>query len=589
MRNLTFGSFGLIERFVRTYPRRSAIIVILSILSGFAEGIGIISLLPVLELAVTDPGAEESGVMRVVRETLSTVGLEPTMGVLLLIIIGGLFLKGCFLWLAARQIGYTVANVATDLRLMLIRALLKARWGYFVGQRAGQISHAIGSEAHRASMAYAAACALLAVLIQAMVYAGLAFLISPPVAVAALIAGALVILVFTRMVKMSQEAGRSQTRLSKSLSGRLIDALHGLKAIKAMAQEKHLQPILEKETHGLNEAQRRQVLAAGTMTAFQEPLVVVMLAGGLWVLVTFTDVLFSSLLVMAFLFHRLVGRVNLLQTHYQSLVISESAYWSLQERVDQAEEEREASVRRRPPPPLHKGVRLEDVRFGYGGGDEDEDVLKGISLEIPFGEFVAIVGPSGVGKTTIADLVIGLYRPRSGEIYLDDVPLAEVDLMEWRQKIGYVPQEMLLFHDSIYRNVTLGDRGVTPEQVWRALEAAGARGFVDPLPEGIDTVIGERGAKLSGGQRQRVAIARALVREPELLVLDEVTTALDPDTEAAICATLRGLSGVTILSISHQPAMMEVADIVYRLEGGRVYREDPRAHRPTLTPRKLEA
>ncbi|MDQ3607101.1 MAG: ABC transporter ATP-binding protein/permease [Gemmatimonadota bacterium] len=527
-------------------------------------------MLPLLELAVADAGTE-SGVMRFVREFLGNFGLQPSFGVLLLAIIVGLFLKGAFLWMASQQVGYTVANVATDLRLMLIRALLRARWGYFVGQPAGHISNAIGSEAHRASMAYSAACAFLAVVIQALVYAVLAFLISPSVAFAALAAGAAVTLVFHRLVTMSKDAGRRQTQLSKSLSGRLIDALHGLKPIKAMAQEHHLQPILEAETHGLNEAQRRQVLASGTMSAFREPLVVVMLAAGLYLLLTYTDVLFSSLLVMAFLFHRLVGRINLLQTHQQSLVISESAFWSLKERVDAAEAEREPSKRRRPPPPLEQGIRIDRVRFGY----TDRDVLQNASLEIPAGRFVAIVGPSGVGKTTIADLVIGLYMPREGEVYIDDVPLREIDLTAWRRMIGYVPQEMLLFHDSILRNVTLGDQEISRDEVMEALDQAGAAAFVNRLPEGIDTVIGERGSMLSGGQRQRISIARALVRKPKLLVLDEVTTALDPETEAAICATLRDLpGGVTILSISHQPAMTRVADVVYRLEGGSINRQD---------------
>ncbi len=575
----TTGTSDLIRYFLKTYPRRSAGIVVLTIFSGFAEGVGVVSLLPLLELAVSDSTTQESGVMRVVREFLQQFGLQPTFGILLLAIIVGLFLKGAFLWMAARQVGYTVANVATDLRLMLIRALLRARWGYFVGQRAGHISNAIGSEAQRASNAYSAVTALFAVGIQALVYGVLAFLISPSVALAALVAGAVVTLIFHNLVKMSREAGQRQTQLSKSLSGRLIDALHGLKPIKAMAQEHHLQPILEEETHGLNEAQRRQVLASGTMSAFREPLVVVMLAGGLYLLLTYTDVLFSSLLVMAFLFHRLVGRINLLQTHFQSLATSESAFWSLRERIQRAEAEHETSASTRPPPRLEQGIRLAGVRFGYA----ERDVLKNASLEIPAGQFVAIVGPSGVGKTTIADLVLGLYRPRDGEVYLDDVPLSEIDLIAWRQSIGYVPQEMLLFHDSILRNVTLGDEEIPREAVLSALEAAGAGDFVRRLPEGIDTVIGERGAKLSGGQRQRIAIARALVREPQLLVLDEVTTALDPETEAAICATLQNLPGrPTILSISHQPAMTRVADIVYRLEDGMITRQEDMA--ASLTP-----
>lgn len=567
-------SVGLIAYFLKAYPRRSTLIVLLSILSGFAEGVGIVSLLPLLEVAVNGSQAADSEIMRHTSQILGTVGLEPTVGTLLTFIVFGMFLKGAFLWLAARQIGYTVANVATDLRLMLIRALLRAQWGYFLSQRAGHVSNAIGTESQRASNAYAAACGLLAVVIQVLVYTIAALLISPTVAIAALVAGAALAIVFSGLVRMSRDAGKSQTKLVKSLSGRLVDALHGLKPMKAMAQERHLQPLLERETRDLNVAQRRQVLASGTMSSFQEPLLVVMLSAGLYLLLTYSEVPFASLVVMAFLFHRLVGRIHLLQSKYQTLAVSESAFWSLRERIELAEAEREVSAHRSPPPALQEGIRLESVRFGY----TDCDVLRNVSLEIPAGEFVSIVGPSGAGKTTIADLVIGLYRPREGEVYVDGVPLNDFDLTAWRRMIGYVPQEMLLFHDSILQNITLGDEAVSREAVAAALEAADAAEFVDRLPEGVDTVIGEQGAKLSGGQRQRIAIARALVRNPRLLVLDEVTTALDPQTEAEICSTLRRLSGdVTILSISHQPAMTKVADIVYRLEDGSVTREDRRA------------
>jgi ATP-binding cassette subfamily C protein len=223
------------------------------------------------------------------------------------------------------------------------------------------------------------------------------------------------------------------------------------------------------------------------------------------------------------------------------------------------------------PPPLREGIVLESVDFSYG----HTPVLTGASLTIPAGKFVALVGRSGAGKTTIADLIVGLHAPQAGRVLVDGIPLEEIDLRGWRQEIGYVPQEMFLFHDTIYRNLTLGDPEIPREAVEDALRAAGAWEFVSGLSHGLETVMGERGSKLSGGQRQRVAIARALVRKPKLLVLDEVTTALDPRTEAAICATLQGLKGeVTILAISHQRAMTEAADVVYRLEGGTAQQSD---------------
>jgi ATP-binding cassette, subfamily C, bacterial len=560
-------SVGLIAYFLKAYPRRSALIITLSVFSGFAEGVGIVTLLPVLELAMQEPGAAESGVMRYTRQILGVFGLQPTLGVLLTVVVGGLMLKGTFLWLAGREIGKTVANVATDLRLMLIRALLSAQWGYFLSQRAGHLSNAIGSEANRAAHSYSAACTLIASVVQVLVYLVLTIVISPLVALAAAGAGLVITLIFNGMVRAGREAGARQTELSKSLSGRLIDALHGLKPIKAMAQEHHLQPLLEAETEDLNAAQRRQVYAAATIHSFKEPLVVLILAIGLFFVMTFSTIPFAGLIVMIFLFHRLIGRINHLQATYKSMATSESAFWSLHDSVALAESQREDVGQNQIRPSLNDGISLRDVWFGYG----DEPILKGVSLDVPAGRFAAIVGPSGAGKTTIVDLLIGLYRPQSGEVRIDDIPLDDVDLTAWRQQIGYVPQEMLLFHDSILRNVTLGDDAVPREAVEEALRTADAWDFISRLPRGVDTVIGERGAKLSGGQRQRIAIARALVRRPRLLILDEVTTALDPQTEAAICETLAKLRGtVTVVAISHQPAITRVADAVFRLQGGSI-------------------
>jgi ATP-binding cassette subfamily C protein len=228
---------------------------------------------------------------------------------------------------------------------------------------------------------------------------------------------------------------------------------------------------------------------------------------------------------------------------------------------------------------LESGIELDAIQFSYG----EHLVLDHASMTVPVGQFVAITGPSGAGKTTIADLIVGLNQPQKGDVLIDGVPLAEIDLAAWRGTIGYVPQEMFLFHDSVYSNVALSDPKISREDVRRALVAAGAWGFIDQLPGGLDHVLGERGSKLSGGQRQRIAIARALVHEPRLLVLDEITTALDPRTEAAICKTLGALRGqVTILSISHQPAMTEMADRVYRLDGGRLYEVEGQPSRAAM-------
>jgi ATP-binding cassette subfamily C protein len=416
-------------------------------------------------------------------------------------------------------------------------------------------------------MAYAAACALMAGVVQVIVYTVVAVLISPMVALAAVVAGAGILLLLGRLVGVARQAGRQQTQLIKSLSTKLVDALYGMKPIKAMGREAHLQPLLEAETADLNTSQRRQVLASGVLSSFHEPLLVVVLAIGLYAVLTYWVISFGAVVLLAFLFQRLVTRIQMLQNHFQSMAVSESAFWSLRATVQEAEAQAEFSTGHATPPALRKGIELRDVDFSFG----DHRVLTGVSMSIAAGAFTTITGPSGAGKTTIADLLLGFYVPDAGTIEVDGLPLGSIDLREWRQKIGYVPQELLLFHDSILRNVTLGDAAIPQVEVVDALKGAGAWDFVQELPEGVHTVVGEHGARLSGGQRQRIAIARALVGRPDLLLLDEVTTALDPQTELTICDTLRELAGqVTIVSISHQRAMRMAADVVYHLEDGRL-------------------
>jgi len=340
-----------------------------------------------------------------------------------------------------------------------------------------------------------------------------------------------------------------------------------MKPRKAMGLDDRLAPLFENEARCIKTAQRLIMFSSAALHSFQEPLLMLFLAIVVYVALEDGSFSFATLAFMAVLFQRIVARTGGLQVQYHKMAGFESAYWSIRNAINEAASEHEVIVSEGKNPSLKKGIRFENVNFAY----DETHVLKGISLNVPAKAFTAIVGTSGAGKTTLVDLVIGLIEPLDGIITIDDVPLRGINRKAWRRGIGYVPQELVLLHDTIAGNIALGDPSITREDIENALRAAGALDFVNKLPEGLDTTAGERGVRLSGGQRQRIAIARALVSKPLLLLLDEPTTALDPDTAQEICATLCKLSGqTTILAISHQNALVEVADQVYRIEQGRL-------------------
>ncbi|HNH52504.1 MAG TPA: ATP-binding cassette domain-containing protein, partial [Nitrosomonas sp.] len=216
-------------------------------------------------------------------------------------------------------------------------------------------------------------------------------------------------------------------------------------------------------------------------------------------------------------------------------------------------------------PTLQQGISLRHAAFDY----DRKPIFQDLNIEIPIKSFTAVIGSSGVGKSTLLDLLCGLAEPKSGEILIDGVPLHNIDLRQWRHLIGYVSQDTVLLHDTILNNTLVGAPALTIEDAERALKQAGAWDFISSFPEGIQTVVGERGGMLSGGQRQRIAIARALAHQPLLLLLDEPTSALDPQSEQLICETLKKLAeDYTIVAVSHQPAVINAADRVFILSNG---------------------
>lgn len=550
--------------FGRAYPARTILMLLSLLLAGLAEGIGLTTLLPLLSMTLGDQ-AQSAFSLRVI-DALHGLGLEPTILTMLAVIVLGMTLSSVLILLGNRQVGYAVAHVATDLRVDLIRALLGSRWEYYLRQPAGALANAVATEAYRASTAYEHAANMLALVIQALVYGVIALFVSWQAAVLSLILGVFLLLALRRLVKTSRRAGKSQTRLMRELLAHLTDTLGSVKPLKAMAREDIADSLLKRQAAELNRAMEREVVSREALRALQGPMLAILAAGGLYVGLVLWQLPVSAVMVLIFLVVRVLGLLHKAQQRYQRMVTQESAYWALQEAIETARAEAEPAGGSREPV-LGEAIVFERVSFGYGS----RPVLDGIDLRIPLGTFTSLVGPSGSGKTTILDLLCMLLTPQAGSIRVDGVPLETLDRQRWRRLIGYVPQETLLLHDSILANVTLGDPALTAQDAERALRQADAWEFVEKSPEGLETVVGERGGKLSGGQRQRIVIARALAHSPRLLILDEATSALDPQAEEAISRTLKALTpAITVIAVSHRPALIEVADQVYRLNGGRI-------------------
>lgn len=551
--------------FYGEFRLRVLVVVALQVISAFADNLGILGLLPVIQGLVSG-GVSGGRVGEFFASLVTSLGLPADMRGYLLLVSIAIVIKAVTAYITQRVANHLVLDVVNNIRSNLLRSLIGLRWPRFSRIKSGDVVGLQVSEIERFRPGLTAVLTLITASVQAILYLVASLFVSLQLTLLALLLGMFKVAVLRPIRRGTIRLGGLYSANIRSMTVSLLEGLHSIKPIRAMGADHSLQARLARDVKDNYRAVDDLHRNSTFFTVMDDFLTSAILVVVLFVCATLLAVDLAQLAVIGLLMSRILVQVGTIQKGQQTINVTASIADSIHETLDDYRREAEGRQGSREIG-LRRELRFDNVSLGY----DDRGVMSGVDLAIPAGSFCAFIGASGGGKTTLVDAVLGLVTPTAGRVLVDDVDLAEADILRWRHHIGYVPQELVLFNDSVRSNILFGRDDLGDDDVRRALKAAEALDFVEAMPQGLDTPVGERGTALSGGQRQRLAIARALVHSPDLLVLDEATTALDPATETEICRTLRRLAGQrTILAISHQPRIAEIADLVVEVSGGAV-------------------
>lgn len=569
-------------RVFQTYlGRRMYLIFALSLLAGLAEGVGILMLLPLLQTldaggntAAGAPAAPDQpgGVGAVLNDAFTALGLQDTTAVLLIITLA--FIAKGALSFGARGLNACLGGqLLRRLKERLFDAYSRMSYGYYASRHSGHFVNLINEQVNRSLLAFYNLTELGASAVNAVVYLAIAFALAWRFGAMALVAGVLLLLLFRTLSGYVRELSRNSAAEEGRLNKLLIQTLQGFKYLTATAQTSGLGHGISGAIGRLTGYSIRTGIASAFTGAVREPVIVIFVAAILWAQLVLLGQALAPILVSILLFYRGLNALLAIQAGWQATLEHIGSMELVHQEFVAQRQHREPSGARAIGP-LSRGVRLQDVRYSYDPAHGD--VIRGVSLELPARASVALVGESGAGKSTLVDLLTLILKPQQGQVLIDGVPGQEIELASWRRQIGYVSQEAVIFEDTIANNIGLwaGDPRRDDTFRGRILEAARQAHiapFVETLPDGYDTVVGERGLRLSGGQRQRLFIARELFRQPRLLILDEATSALDSESERAVQQSIDELKGhITVVIIAHRLSTIRNVDRVYVLEKGQV-------------------
>jgi ATP-binding cassette subfamily C protein len=546
--------------------------VLIMTFTSLTEGLGVALLFPILQVAGFNL-ANQGHVGHYtgeVREMLVRSGLRPSLwlATLLLIFLLLMALRSLFSRVQSVLTFRTALTYELSLSRRLYQAIINADWLFLVRRRSSDFTHALTAELSRVTTCTFLLIGTLANAILALVYIALALKLSAGMTSLVLATGALLLLLSRRWMRAVHQSG---TAVSESVSEVYSAATEHLQNLKAMkfydAQTSDLAMFSSLQSSALQQSlsnTRSQAAAAFWFEAGSLLVLGAIIFASLQIL----NVAPASILLLLAVFTRLFPRLTAAQTQSQAFLGELPAFENVMKIYHECLANAEVPASAAAEPALAHEIRLDRVSFRYDA--ERPLVLDDLSLTIAAGRITAIVGSSGAGKSTVADLVNGLLSPLTGRVLVDGVPLTPQAARAWRRHVGYVAQDTVLFHDTVRANLHWANPGASEQEMRESLSLAAAE-FVYELPQGLDTTVGDRGMLLSHGQRQRIALARALLRKPGLLILDEATSSLDFDNEKRILDAIERLQGrTTVLMIAHRVSAIQLAEMIFVLEDGRV-------------------
>lgn len=559
----------LLSKVFKWSPLSASILLFGRFIVSLLEGVSLLALYPVLLAVFSSGNSSAESMPAIFIQLQDLVGNDFNLETALTVLCAIIVTKFVVLFCVNIFFGDFFIKMAKHYRMELFETILHSRVDNLLRRSTGEYANISGEIITNYINALKAAFAVLTQAMQVCVNLSAAIFVSWQLTSSAVAVVLVIAVILAPTGHIVRRASHERTRAMSNFSGILVDALQGIKPLKAMAKEHLVLGLFNRHVDAYGKAQMRETIASTIRLNFPEVLLFVAVAYGLYWSLTYLGQGIEEIGVVLIILLRMSTEFTSLLARLQQVLSYEGGVRLVDAVIDENRKEKEV-LSGGTDPNFKKAISFVDASVGYDAAE----LLSNLNLEIEPRNFYLLRGPSGIGKTSIVDTVVGLLPLRGGGLFVDDVPVEELDIQAWRKMIGYVPQDSFLFNGSVRENLSLFDPTVTDTEIKQALIAADADEFVCAMADGLSADVGERGMRFSGGQRQRLAIARALIQKPKVLIMDEATSALDLKTELAIGKTLKKLSeNLTILAITHhstlEPFASHVIDVNFDENGRR--------------------